>query len=104
MAGSGSGTAVCDWPTLDELKQVLDITSDDWEVTAERVLESAIYETKIRVGDWDEFLDTPDCALAQYALRLAELISLRPEAAANTITDPTLERLMRGHRRKFGVA
>lgn len=104
MAGSGSGTAVCDWPTLEELKQVLDVTSDDWDLTAERVLESAIAETKLRVGNWDEFTDEPDCALSQHALRLAELISLRPEAAANTITDPTLERLMRGHRRTFGVA
>ena len=30
------------WPDADELKQVLDITSDDWDETVDRVLAAAI--------------------------------------------------------------
>ena len=104
MAGSGSGSVWDDWPTIDELKQVLDITSDDWEVTVERVRDSAIAKVKADVGLWDEDIDVPDESLAQAALRMAELIALRPEAAAAAVSDPTYQRLLFGHRRRFGVA
>lgn len=92
------------WPTTDELKQVLDVTSDDWDETLERVRASAIAKVKLDVGDWDEDVDTPDDALSQAALRMAELISLRPEAAVGASTDPTYSRLLFGHRRSFGIA
>ena len=100
----GSGTTLGDWPTLEELKQVLDITSDDWDPTVERVLESAIVKVKLDVGNWDEIVDEPDHNLAQAALRMAELLALRPEAAAAASGDPAYQRLLFGHRRTFGVA
>lgn len=100
----GSGTTLGDWPTLEELKQILDITSDDWDPTVERVLESAITKVKLDVGLWDEIVDEPDYNLAQAALRMAELLALRPEAAAQAASDPTYQRLLFGHRRAFGVA
>ncbi len=101
MAGSGT---LGEWPDVEELKQVLDITSDDWDVTVERVLESAIGKVKADVGLWDEDVDEPDHNLAQAALRMAELLALRPEAAANAASDPTYQRLLFAHRRRFGVA
>ena len=105
MVGSGgSGSILDDWPTVDELKQVLDITSNDWDVTVERVLEAAIAKVKLDVGDWDEIVDEPDEALAQAALRMGELLALRPEAAAASINDPTYDKLLYGHRRTFGIA
>ena len=101
------------WPDLDELKQLLDITSEDWDGEAEdygettrlsRLLESAIAKVKADVGDWDDDVDVPDARLAQAALRMAELLALKPELAAGTVTDPTYRRLLFGHRRRFGFA
>ena len=107
MTGSGSGSgsgSYGEWPDLDELKQVLDITSGDWDVTVERILQAAIARVKAEVGLWDESIDEPDYNLAQAALRMAELLALRPEAAANAVSDPTYQRLLYAHRRRFGVA
>jgi hypothetical protein len=96
---------MADWPGADEVKQVLDITSTDWDDTIDRVVAAAIEQVKEDVGSWDEYEDEPDDSLAQAALRLAELIGLRPEAAASLGgTDPTYLRLLKGHRRKFGIA
>ena len=101
------------WPELDELKQLLDITSDDWdgeapeygdETRLTRLLDAAIAKVKADVGNWDELLDQPDARLSQAALRMAELLALKPELAAGTISDPTYHRLLFGHRRKFGFA
>jgi len=95
---------MAEWPDADELKQVLDITSEDWDETVGRVLASAIAKVKLDVGDWDEAVDEPDDSLVQAALRMAELISLRPEVAAGAVGDPTYQRLLFGHRRTFGIA
>lgn len=109
------------WPELDELKQVLDVTSDDWdgepgsgggeEMTTRlsRLLAAAIAYVKNVVGAWDEDADEPDDSLSQAALRVAELLALKPEVAAmvasgKRIGDPTLGMLLYGHRRRFGVA
>jgi len=101
------------WPELDELKQVLDVTSTDWdgdEYTLEptrltRLLAAAIERTKLDVGNWDEYVDEPTDNLAQYALRMAELMALKPEVVASIgFRDSTLDRLMFGHRRTFGFA
>lgn len=101
-----------DWPELDELKQVLDVTSEDWDGAADsgfsetrlsRLLAAAISKVKADTGSWDEYLDEPDDNLAQAALRMAELMALRPEVAAGAIKDPTYQRLMFGHRKRFGI-
>jgi hypothetical protein len=93
-----------DWPDAAELAQVLDITSDDWDDTIDRILASAIARVKLDVGAWDEDIDEPDDALAQAALRMGELLALRPEAAAQASQDPTYTRLLYGHRRRFGIS
>ena len=98
------------WPELDELKQVLDVESSDWDgdydgTRLTRLLASAIEKVKLDVGDWDDYVDVPTDNLAQAALRMAELIALKPEIAAQVgSNDPTYLRLVFGHRRAFGVA
>jgi hypothetical protein len=99
------------WPELDELKQVLDVTSPDWDgddgedpTRLARLLSAAISRVKMDVGDWDEDVDSPDDALSQAALRMAELMALRPEVAPVALGDPTYARLLKGHRRVFGIA
>jgi hypothetical protein len=97
------------WPELDELKQVLDVTSSDWdgdydETRLTRLLAAAIAKVKADVGNWDEYEDDPDDSLAQAALRMAELMALKPEVAAAASGDPTYQRLLYGHRRSFGIA
>lgn len=98
------------WPEREELARILDVEipadyaeSDPLIVMLDRVLAAAIAQTKLAVGHWDEYVDLPDDALAQHALRLAELISQRAGQDA-IATDPTLRRLILGHRRTFGVA
>jgi hypothetical protein len=95
---------MADWPGPDELKQVLDVTSEDWDDTLDRVLSSGINAVKLDVGRWDDAVDEPDDNLAQAALRMAELLALRPEAAAQARQDPTYARLLKGHRRRFGFS
>ena len=94
---------MADWPDAAELKQVLNVESDDWDTTLDRVLASAITKVKGDVGSWDDDVDEPDENLAAAALRMGELLALRPEAAADSIKDPTYARLLSGHRRVFGV-
>lgn len=97
--------AVVDWPTVSELAQVLNVDNvGDWTVTLDRVLEAAITRVKLDVGNWEEYDDFPDENLAQAALRMAELISQRPEAAEGRVTDPVYLALLFGHRRSFGFA
>jgi hypothetical protein len=102
---------MADWPGPAELKQVLDIESTDWDETVDRVLSAAIRKVKYDVGVWDDTTDEPDDSLAQAALRMAELISLRPSGgveSASTVRfaaiDPTYQRLISGHRRRFPIA
>lgn len=90
------------WPTRDELKQVLDITSADWDDQLDRVLAAAIGAVKLDVGDWDDTSDEADEALAAAALVKAELMS-------NTTTETDVlqrryQSLLRGHRRRFAIA
>ena len=108
------------WPELDELKQVLDITEDHWDGDDEygdhtrltRLLEAAIARVKQDVGVWDEDEDEPTPRLAQAALRMAELMALKPMDATGLdrgtafriSQDPTYRALLMGHRKKFGVA
>ena len=100
---------MADWPDTDELAQVLNIAPDanidDWQTTLDRVLASAIAQVKIDVGCWDEYEDEPTDKMAQAALRMGELIGLRPEAVAGlNRSDPTYLQLLAGERRKFSIA
>ena len=93
------------WPDATELAQVLDVSNeDDWALTLGRVMAAAIARVKRDVGNWVEGTDEPDEQLAQAALRMGELLSLKPENAASTSSDPTYRRLLKGHRRTFGVS
>lgn len=100
---------MADWPTVDEVKQVLDIGSTDaWDWRIELDLGAAIKKVKSDRGSWDEEVDTPDDNLAQAALRMAELMSQRPESPTPKrwpalSSDPTYQTLMSGHRRTFGI-
>lgn len=96
---------MADWPDTDELAQVLNLDNvGDWQTTLDRVMASAITKVKADVGSWDDDVDEPTDNQAQAALRMAELISLRPEVAAGTVSDPTYRRLLTGQRRKWGIA
>ena len=105
---------MADWPTLAELKQLLDITSEDWDGDDDdsrltRVLASAIDLTKVEISGsslvFDDVLTDPTDAQSQAALRLAELIATRPEGTAITPTqDLTFRRLLKGSRHAFGIA
>ena len=95
---------MADWPDTEELQQVLNITSDDWDVTLDRVRSAAISKVKRDVGLWDELVDEPDDALAQAALRMAEMISERPTTPiVHLANDPAYQSLLSGHRRSFGI-
>lgn len=101
---------MADWPDSEEVKQVLDVVADDWDTTIDRVRAAAIDKVKRDVGKWDELVDEPDDALAQAALRMAELISERPGGVpsgartwAGLASDPTYATLLSGHRRSFGI-
>jgi hypothetical protein len=100
------------WPDTAELAQVLNVDNvSDWQTTLDRVLAAAIRKVKSDVGLWDDNVDEPDDSLAQAALRMAELMATRPDAAVGrfvsapaTTSDPTYLRLLSGHRRRFGIA
>ena len=57
---------MAEWPELDELKQVFDVTSTDWDgddydpTRLTRLLAAAIARVKQDVGGWDELVDEPD--------------------------------------------
>ncbi len=93
-----------DWPDTAEVKKVLDVSDESWDDILDRVLAAAIAKVMLDVGDWDETTDAPDEALAQAALRMAELLAQRPDANPDQIFDPTYTRLLYGHRRQFGIA
>jgi hypothetical protein len=94
-----------DWPTVSELKQTLDITNSDWDVTMTRQLAAAVAQVKIDVGLWDELSDLPDESLAQAAMRLAVLLRTNAEVPPALLsTDPIYQNCLKGHRRRFAIA
>ena len=111
---------MADWPTLEELKQLLDITSEDWDGDSDdtrltRVLASAIDRIKAEVAGsvdhFDDIITEPSDSVAQAALRMAELIATRPDAGVSRagsdrmfLQDVTILRLLKGSRRSFGIA
>jgi hypothetical protein len=96
---------VADWPTTEEIAQVIDIGDQaawDWNIAQLR--EAAIYRVKQDVGVWDELLDEPDDSLSRAAMRMCELIAERSEAATAGTNDPTYARLLYGHRKRFAIS
>ena len=94
------------WPTTDEIAQVLNVDNvDDWAVTFARIRQAAIDYVKLKRGRWVEGTDAPDDMLSQAALRMAEMMAQRPTATTEELgRDPTFNRLMFGHRQRFGIA
>lgn len=73
--------------------------------TVTRIRAAAIVKVKVDVGNWT--LTDPDAGydqLAQAALRMCELIALTPAAATETASDPTYLGLIKGRRKRFGIA
>ena len=98
------------WPTLEALKQSLDVSGDEWdsEEHLEGIRQAAIAQVKLDVGDWDDLSDVPDDSLARAAMLLAIRIAKSPSEAvfpAELIhNDPAYARLLKGHRRRFSIA
>lgn len=91
------------WPTLAELKLIVDVTTDDFDVTIQRQLNDGIALVKQTVGAWDDVLDVPDDQLAGAALRAAYLLSLK-ESPSAILTDTVFTTYMNGKRRRFAIA
>lgn len=102
--------AAVDWPTLDELKQLRDITGSEWDGEADITrftanLEAAIEYVKADRGDWDELTDVPNVKLARAAMRMAVL--MRDNASVDMTLlarDPVYQAYMRGERERFAIA
>lgn len=94
--------AAAAWPTTAELKQRLNVESDDWDDQLDRVLAAAISHTRARVGEWDLDFDQPDEGVAQSALELAVEMA---QTGADALTDPKSksQALLFGKRRRFGI-
>jgi hypothetical protein len=98
------------WPDLDALKRTLDVDTTDFDTDLQSVLDAAISQVKTDVGDWDADNDVPDDALARAALLLAVRIAKAPAESSEAVTwaaqrqDVNYQRLLKGHRRTFGVA
>ena len=98
------------WPELDELKQRLDIVSDEWDGADDyeptrltRLLADAIDWTKHKVDvDWDDDEDEPDEAMAQAALERA--VELATEPQPTSTGTPRSQQVLYGKRRTFGIA
>ena len=101
-----SDYAVCDWPTLEQFRTLLNAdpesTIHDPDLTA--MLASAIQRVKDDVGEWDDLIDIPDCSLAAAALRMAWLMAQSPQQAVAAGSDPTYMLHLRGHRRRFAIS
>ena len=99
-----------EWPTLDELKKVLDVDTDAFDHQLERRLDAAIEQVKLDVGEWDESVDDPTASLAEAALLLAVRMAKAPAESSEAVTwaadrqDVNYQRLLKGHRRRFSIA
>lgn len=101
-------TVYADWPLLDELKQILNVESDDWDGDLDGtrltgILDSAIEHVKREVGVWTEYEDLPTIGMSKAALRMAELMALRPDSASEADKDPVYRMHLYGERRRFPI-
>lgn len=100
-------TVYSDWPLLDELKQVLNVDSENWDGDLDGtrltgVLESAIEHVKRETG-FTDYEDFPSVGQSRAALRMAELMALRPESAAEADKDPVYRMHLYGEHQRFGI-
>lgn len=92
------------WPTVDDLKQRVDVEGTEaWNTDLESAMQAGIDRVKGDVGAWDEDVDEPDDSLYQASLRAAEMLRSN-ETAPLLEKDPQYLGLLRGHRREFGIA
>lgn len=104
IATAGDG-----WPQVTELAQVLNIEPDAtvtaWLTTLTRILNAAITRVKAEVGNWDDAVNAPNDNLAAAALRMAELMSQRPDSSNPEVgQDVAYQAYMTGQRKRFGIA
>ena len=93
------------WPDAEELKQVLDITSSDWDDTIDRVVAAAQRQVLEDIGKAYDYEYEPDDKVAAAALRMGEHMGLRPDATPGQFRDdPTYLRYLKGRRRVFSHA
>jgi hypothetical protein len=100
-------TIYAEWPLLDELKQVLNVDSNVWDGDADGtrltgVLESAIEHVKREVG-FTDYEDLPTVGMSRAALRMAELMALRPDSAAEANKDPVYRMHLYGEHKRWGI-
>jgi DICT domain-containing protein len=98
---------MADWPAVEDIKKVLNVNedADNWTDLVDSIRASAIELSKRLVGAWDEDLDEPTEALALMALRIAELLGMRPDTTlTDLIKDAHVQSLLLGHRRRFAIA
>jgi hypothetical protein len=91
------------WPELEELKQKLDVQGSDWDDHLDRLLSASIAQVQIDVG---EPVEDPDDSLAHAALTLAVSLGStegEPDVSAAARL-PKYQRLLKGHRVRFGIA
>jgi hypothetical protein len=96
------------WPALAEVKQYLDVGSDDFDGTADntrltRALAAAIQRVKLDVG-WIPATDVLTEQLAQAAFRAAVVIASSDEGMTSLDHDERYQELLKGYRRSFGIA
>ena len=109
---------MADWPDLEALKLTLNVKDDDFDETLESVLASAIEQVKIDVAgtaaafdDEDSYpvyvvTDSLEAAARLLAVRIAKAPAESSEAVAWAAhrSDINYQRLLKGHRRSFGIA
>lgn len=96
------------WPDLAELKQALDVDSTDFDGDEDdtrltRALGSAIDRVKTDVV-WDDATDAVTERLAQAAFRAAVLIATTNEGIAALDRDEKYAALLKGYRKRWGIA
>jgi hypothetical protein len=93
------------WPDADELKQLVDVESNDLDDFFDRILAAARQQVLEDIGKAFDYEYEPDDKVAAAALRMGELMAERGEATPGIVKDdPTYLRLLKGRRRVFSHA
>lgn len=99
-------TLLVNWPTLEALKDTLDVVEGTWDEQLTNALEAGIARVKADVAEWmdqgyDYGPDFPDEALANAALRAAVLLRPNADPGVDVGSDPIYRAYMTGKRRRF---